>query len=118
MKIKISPLDELRKEKELAKIECEASEVVLAEQWAYLGDHAVSLVFNSILHGVTDKLGFGSKEQSKSQKVIGSGGGGFLNNITSNLGAYYPLLWDLLRPVLWAFAVKKVKSIFTGKKKK
>ena len=36
----------------------------------------------------------------------------------SGLMAYDPLVWEMVQPLLWRFAVKKVKSLFSGKKKK
>lgn len=114
MKINISPLDELRKEKEILKRECEESETVLAEQWAYLSDNAVSLIFNSVVHGITGKLGFGQRNFRNSS--ITSGSGGIFQNLLGSVANNKSLIWDLFQPIIWAFIVKKVKNFFKKKK--
>lgn len=114
MKIEISPLDELRKEKALLKAQVEASEDVMAQQWSYLGDNAVSLLFSSVFHGIAGKLGFVQKDR---RIRSGSSGGGVIQNLISGISANRSLLWEILQPMLWAFAVKRIKSIFSRKKK-
>jgi len=115
---KLSPLDELRLEKEIARRECEESEHQLAEQWSYLSDNAVSLIFNSAVNGIASKLGFSArignsdhteKEEKSSNNIF--------SNILSGVTTYLPFIWEILQPVILGFAAKKIKSIFTKKKK-
>jgi len=123
MKNKLSPLDELRQEKEIVKRECNESEIRLIEQWAYISDNAVSLLFNSAVNGIIGKLGFsnrigqsgGKEEDDESQEHSSSG---IFHNVVSGLTTYYPLIWEIVQPLLWRYAVKKIKSLFSGKKKK
>ena len=113
MKIKINPLDELRKEREMLKRECDICEDTLADQWAYLSDNAVSLVFSSITHGIMGKLGFGNKSYRSNDN---SGSNGIAQNLLGSITGNWSLIWELVQPLLWAFAVKKIKSIFKKKK--
>ncbi len=115
----ISPLDELRQEKEIVRRECKESEERLAEQWNYLSDNAPSLLLNGAVNGIASWLGFGSRVGQKSkEQEHETESSGFMQNILGGLTAYYPLIWEMVQPMLWRFAIKKVKSLFTKKKKK
>ncbi len=115
MKTKLTPLEELRQEKELAIREAELIEFRLKDQWDYISDNAVSIVFHSALNGILGKLGFSNKvsnPKSKQNDTFGIAGNSF-----SGVMAYLPLVWEIAQPVLWGLIVKKVKSIFKRKKK-
>lgn len=123
MKNKISPLDELRQEKEIARREVADSEDRLAEHWAYLSDNAPSLLFNSAVNGIAGWFGFGHKADPKrlNEPDDAEGTSGILGNLQGvfgNLSAYLPLVWEIAQPMLLRYAVKKFKSLFTRKKKK
>lgn len=123
MKNSITPLEDLRKEKAAIKQDCALAEERLAAQWLYMKDNAGSLIFNSILSSVLHSLGFGgpSKSEEKNISRVSSNRGGtigFIQNMFSGVSAYYPLIWEIVQPMLLAFAAKKIKSIFTRKKKK
>lgn len=117
MRNKITLLDELRQEKEILRQECGESETRLSQQWEYLSDNAPSLLINSAVSGITSWMGFGGK-QNKEQGTEVSESTGVLQTAWSGLMAYYPLVWEIVQPLLWRFAVKKIKSLFSGKKKK
>lgn len=117
MQNKTTLLDELRQEKEILRQECAESAARLSEQWEYLSDNASSLLINSAASGVTRWMGFGSK-QSKDNGTEASEPAGLIQMAWSGLMAYYPLMWEMVRPLLWGFTVKKIKSLFSGKKKK
>ncbi len=117
MQNKTTLLDELRQEKEILRQECAESAARLSEQWEYLSDNAPSLLINSAVSGVTNWMGFGSK-QNKEKETEVSESTGLMQMAWSGLMAYYPLMWEMARPLLWGFAVKKIKSLFSGKKKK
>ena len=113
MKTKLTPLEELRQEKEIVRRECTESEERLALHWEYLSDNAGSLLFQSALNAVLKKFGFGGmSSKGKKEEVSIS------NNLLAGLTAYYPVIWDLVQPLIWRFIVKKIKSAFSGKKKK
>ncbi len=117
MKNEISPLEELRQEKEIVRREIKVYEDRLAEKWEYLSDNAPSLLFNAALSGIIGWFGFGNKVESKDKKE-GMGSSGITHSLLSGLMAYYPLIWDIAKPMLWKYAVRKVISLFTSKKKK
>lgn len=123
MKNKLSPLDELRQEKEIVKRECIESEDRLLDQWSYLSDNAGSLIFNGLVNSIVGKLGFsnrigGSQAKEKDEEQQDSSPLGIFHNVVNGVSAYYPLIWEIVQPMLWRYAMKKVKSIFSGKKKK
>lgn len=113
-KNKLTPLELLRQEKEVAKRECVESEARLAEHWSYLSDNASSLIFQSAINGVLRHFGFGPKEKNKDGESSGIANNGFLGAFT----AYYPVIWELVQPMLIRFVIRKVKSIFSRKKNK
>lgn len=120
MKNKLNPLEELRREKEIVRHECEESEHRLVDQWSYLSDNAVSLIFNSVVNSIVGRLGFSnrigqSKEREEEHKQSSLG---VFQNVINGFTAYYPLVWEIVQPMLWRYAIKKIKSLFSGKKKK
>lgn len=122
MKTKLNPLEELRLEKDIVRRECEVSEYHLAEHWSYLSDNAVSLLFNTAVNSIVGKLGFsnriGKSKEKEEEHEQSHSPLGIFQNVVSGLTAYSPLIWEIAQPLLWRFAVKKIKSIFSGKKKK
>lgn len=116
MKNKNRLLDEIRREKEVLRRECAESETRLSEHWEYLSDNAPSLLINNAASGIAGWLGFGGKE-SKDKGTEASEPAGLVQTVWSGLMAYYPLVWEIVQPLLWRFAVKKIKSLFSGKKK-
>jgi hypothetical protein len=116
-KNKINPLEELRQEKVIVRKEVADSEDRLAEHWVYLSDNAPSLLMNSAVNGIAGWFGFGHKQESEQDKSD-SGSNGIMHNILGAVTAYYPLIWEIVQPVLLRFAMNKIKSIFTRKKKK
>lgn len=116
MKNKITLLEELRQEREIVRQECIESEDRLTEQWNYLSDNASSLLLDSAVSGIASWLGFGHKEKAKEESESSSGN--IVQTAWNGVMAYYPLIWEIVQPLLWRYAVKKVKSLFSGKKKK
>lgn len=112
MSNRMTPLEELRQEKEIVRRECKESEDRLAEHWVYLSDNAGSLLFQSAVNVVLGAFGFGGNKKKKEEESSSSHG------LLSGLTAYYPVIWDIVQPLLWRFFIKKIKSLFSGKKKK
>lgn len=111
MKSKLTPLEELRFEKEILRRECESYKEKLAGNLEYakgnFGHLLMGSVFSSTKSGFSDVLSVFTGKKSKSE---GSGTGKMLLSLS-------PLLWEIAQPILLGFAVKKVKSVFTRKKK-
>lgn len=121
MKTKVNALEDLRREKEIARLECQESEAQLAEHWEYLKDNAGSLIVQSATVSIARKLGFGGLFGSKDKDQDGQeqqGTLGVMQNVWNGVVAYYPLIWEMAQPFLIRFATKKIKSLFSGKKKK
>jgi hypothetical protein len=112
MSNRLTPLEELRREKETIRRECRDSEERLAEHWSYLSDNVGSLLFRSAVNTVLGAFGFGESKKKKQEEISTS------NSLLSGLTAYYPVIWDIVRPLLWRYLIRKLKSLFSGKKKK
>ncbi|MDR0825166.1 MAG: hypothetical protein LBN74_08740 [Prevotella sp.] len=112
MKTKLTPLEELRREKEIVRRECAESGYRLAEHWSYLSNNVGSLLFQSGVDAILKKFGFGSTQSRKEDEAPAS------NNLLGTLNTYYPVVWEIVQPLLWNYLIKKIKSIFSGKKKK
>lgn len=117
MQNKTTLLDELRQEKEILRQECAESADRLSEHWEYLSENAPTLLMNGAVSGIAGWLGFGGKDNKEKGSEV-SESTGLVQTAWSGLMAYYPLVWEIVQPMLWRFAVKKIKSFFSGKKKK
>ena len=116
---KISPLEQLRKEKEMLRRECRDGEERLAQRWSYLSGNMTSILFATALNSVRSHLGFGSSKKSDDKDAEQSSGGNSLTQgLLSGVLAASPLLFEMLQPMLFSFVIKKIKSLFTSKKKK
>jgi hypothetical protein len=112
MSNRLTPLEELRREKEIIRRECKDSKERLAEHWLYLSDNAGSLLFQSAVNTVLGAFGVGGSKKKKQEEISTS------NSLLSGLTAYYPVIWDIVQPLIWRYLVRKIKSLFSGKKKK
>lgn len=116
---KITPLDELRQEKEIVKREVAESEARLSEHWSYVSENAVPIILDGAVNGVARYFGFGGRLISKNEKSEeDTGSTGIFQNVFGLFSAYYPLVWEIVQPMLFRYAMKKIKSLFTRKKKK
>lgn len=116
MRNKLTPLEELRQEKAIARRECAESEERLGEHWTYLSDNAGPLLFHSAVNTVLRQFGFGPKEKSKFKDTDSDGVAH--SGLLGTLMAYYPVVWEIVQPMLLRFVIRKIKSIFSGKKRK
>lgn len=123
---KITPLDELRQEKEILKAECAEREERLGEYWEYINDNAGSLILDGIVYTFKKKLGIipsksASRKNYSDENLPAESANdstGFMHTIKNGLMMTYPLIWEIAQPMIWEYALKKIKSIFTRKKKK
>lgn len=120
---KLDALSALRLEKEVLREECTESETNLVMHWEYVRDNVGSLLLSSAISSTRRKLGFGSKkakaktDSSIDNENIKSDSKGIFQIVTGGLFAISPFIWDIVQPALINFVMKKVKSIFSSKKK-
>lgn len=119
---KISPLEQLRQEKAILQNECKEGEDRLTGYWNYISSNVGSLFLSSAIGSVRRQLGFGGSSTkegiaSSSDKAKGSSSG-LWQGVLGGVIAASPLIWELVQPMLMGFAMKKIKSIFSRKKKK
>lgn len=123
-KNKINPLEELRREKEIVRREVAESEGRLADHWLYLSDNAMPLILHSTINGISGMLGLGFRigqkniRREKEETEAETGSTGIIQSLYNNLVMYCPLVWEIAKPMLIRFAIRKIKSLFTRKKNK
>lgn len=120
MQNKLSPLEELLQEKEIVRREVKESEARLSEHWEYVSENAVPILFNGAVNAVAGYFGFGHRISSKKAKKAEepSGSSGIFQNVFGFLSGYYPLMWEIAQPLLFRYVMKKIRSLFSSKKKK
>ena len=118
MENKMTPLEQLRQEKVIAKREVNESEDRLAVHWNYLHDNLGALLLNGAVNAAFKGLGFKSshKEETVAKSKVQSPS--LFKTVLGGLTAASPLIWELAQPMLMGYAMKKIKSIFSGKKKR
>lgn len=120
MKNKLSPLEELRLKKIELSHECQMAEMQLLRKLNYakgnFGHLLMNSVFSSAKGGVSSMLNLFLPGGSKI-KTEGKSGATMLG-VGSLLAASMPFIWDIAQPMLIGFVAKKIKSLFTRKKKK
>lgn len=119
---KIKPIDALRREKQFLREDCASNEENLTLYWRYINHNLGSLLLHGAISGVRNRLGFGTKQKAivrdNEDEVAGSGANGLFQGALGGLMAASPMIWELVQPMIMNFAIRKFKSIFTGKKKK
>lgn len=115
MNNRLTPLEKLREEKALLKIECNESEDRLSEHWIYVRSNLGSLVFHSAVRGVGRQLGLVKEEKNEPQ---GKKTSGLMQGLIGSAVFAAPFVWDIVQPMMMGFLIGKVKNLFFGKKKK
>ncbi len=125
MKNELTPIEKLREEKARLACECAEQEERLLERVCYARDNFGRLLIGSVF--TSSKSGFasilslftgGKKAQSKqSEDEDGEEESSVSKLIPMIMGAA-PLIWEVVQPMLIGLVVKKIKSLFTKKKKK
>lgn len=118
---KISPLEQLRQEKAILQNECLEGEDRLTGYWNYISSNVGPLLLSSAIGSVRRQLGFGSSTNegiASSSDKGKSSSSGLWQGLLGGVIAASPLIWELAQPMLMGFAMKKIKSIFSRKKKK
>lgn len=110
-------LEILRAEKWELKKKYLADEEKLVQNWDYLSNNVGSIFFNTILSSAKSVI-VGSTDRAKESIPTPFGQSSPFQSVFSGLTASLPMLWEIAQPMLLNFAVKKIKSLFTSKKKK
>ena len=117
-----TPLEKLISDKRRIKRQCIIQKQKLNDDFSYIQEHAGSL----LLSGVTSLLFPNSKSEKKesiptvstSETPLSSIGISDYLHIAQGI---FPLVWDVARPLLFTWGIRKAQSLFTGllfKKKK
>lgn len=112
---RLTPLEKLRQEKALLKIECSESEERLSGHWIYVRNNLGSLVFHSAVRGVGRQLGLVKEDKSEPQ---GKKTSGLMQGLIGSAVFAAPFVWDMVQPMMMGYLISKVKNLFFGKKKK
>lgn len=116
MKNNLSALEELRIQKAQLAEECNKEKQRLLHNVEYaksnFGRLMLNSAFTSTKNGVSDVVSLFSGKSKSGPKKTGSSG------LVQTLMAVSPFVWDILQPILIGAIVKKIKSAFSGKKKK
>lgn len=126
MKNKLSPIEQLREEKARLAGECSLQEKHLLERVGYarenFGRLLLGSVFSSTKSGFSDIFSLftgGKKSKSKQNKEDSDvEDEASMSKFAPMLIGAAPLIWEIVQPMLIGLVVKKIKSLFTGKKKK
>jgi len=117
MKTRLSALEELRIEKARLIEECDQKKRELLHNLDYgknnFGRLVMNSAFSSTKNGVSDLMSMISGKPKKGGSK-NPGSSGFVQTVL----AISPIVWDIVQPMLLSLLVKKIKSVFTRKKKK
>lgn len=118
---KRKPIDILRAERTKYKKAYQKDEAVLADKWKYVNDNLTSLAASSLINGFMSSFGFGGNHASKETALADTGENkpafNFLKTVTGVAMTSLPLVWDFVQPLILRSIIKKVKGLFSGKKK-
>jgi hypothetical protein len=104
MKNKLSPLEQLRYEKEELETLFAEQEMRISDKFSYLGNHWGGMLMRSI---------FSPKHSGSGTSAKASG---IISNITNS--STLPVVWNFVQPYLIGMATNKVKGFFFNRKKK
>lgn len=112
----LTPLQQLRLQKSKYKKSYLADEERLTKNWNYLTNNTSTVIFNTIFGG--SKRSQENKEgvQERIQTPFGSIGS--FSSVFSGLAGSLPIIWEVVQPMLISLAIKKIKGLFSSKKKK
>lgn len=112
----LTPLQQLRLQKSRYKKLYLADEERLSKNWNYLTNNTSTVILNTIFGG--SKKTQENKEglQERIQTPFGSIGS--FSSVFSGLAGSLPIIWEIVQPMLISLAIKKIKGLFSSKKKK
>lgn len=112
----LSPLEQIRAEKLRLKTQYKSDGERLVQNWDYLSNNVGSIFFNTIINSAKGIIGGGSGQKNRIPTPFGQSSA--FQSVFNGLTASLPMVWDLVQPMLIGFMVKKVKNLFSFKKKK
>ena len=107
----LSPIQKIQQEKKDLKRLYEADGERLSENWDYLTNNIGTLTLNTLFKSTKNPSG---KPESSSSSLASKIGG---HPILSSLSLVLPIVWEIAQPMLFSYMIKKVKSLFSSKKK-
>lgn len=121
---KISPLEELRTEKEQLRAEFSTTEDKVLTQINYVSNNFGSIVLNMVLGGFSQQF----KKTSRSEKsgsssnsdinIPNNASSTVMETVWAGLQLTYPYLIEIAKPLVIAFVTNKIGSLFKKKTKK
>lgn len=111
----LTPVQQLRLARKDLKHQFEKDEERIAANWKYLTHNTGSIFINTIFSS-SKKLLEGRKGEERTQTPFGSIGS--FSAIASGIAGSLPMIWEIVQPMLIGFVVKKIKGLFSSKKKK
>ncbi|BES60316.1 MULTISPECIES: hypothetical protein [Dysgonomonas] len=125
MKNELTPIEKLREEKARLTCECAEQEQHLLERVGYarenFGRLLIGSVFSSTKSGFGDIFSLftgGKKSRSRQKEDEDIEEESSISRFAPMLMGAAPLIWEVVQPMLIGLVVKKIKSLFTKKKKK
>lgn len=120
---KLTPLEELHLEKKRLREERAIAGQRLSYQLQYLGDNWGSMLTRGVTASIKTRFSdtidsFSSGASSSVTPFVTKKTNPWLNLLTSNLPQIGGIAWNVARPAIMAFAVKKATSMLFGRKKK
>lgn len=121
---KISPIEELRAEKEQLKSEFATTEEQMLARVDYVANNFGSILLNTFLGSFGQHFKKPSTVKSTDDNQVNETGSTTINSssvmqtVWAGLQVTYPYLIEIAKPIILAFITSKIKGIFTKKKKK
>lgn len=116
----LAPIDRLKEDKRRLKTVCQEDAKRLQDNWNYMSDHLPILFVNTALNSA--KIVMGNRKKKEKEKspfgFLSSLGSGPSISMLGIMNTALPILWDIAQPMLVGLAFRKIKGLFSSKKKK
>lgn len=121
---KISPLEELRAEKEQLKSEFAATEEQMLAHVDYVANNFGSILLNTFLGSFgqhfkkSSSANNANNSSTQDEQTESINSSSVMQTVWAGLQVTYPYLIEIAKPIVLAFVTSKIKGIFTKKNKK
>lgn len=118
---KLSPLEELRAERDNLKVECAEKEERMVSCLSYVSNNFGSILFTSVLRnlGLVGKSSSSrDKDELSDEEDNTPPSSTILQTVWNGLQITYPYIKEIAQPLILGFITSKVKNIFSKKNKK
>lgn len=112
----LTPLQQLRLTKGRYKKKYLQDGENLTKNWNYLSNNTGSVLLSSIFSSSKKMIDRKSDGAEGTQTPFGQIDS--FSSILSAVSGSFPIIWEVVQPMLISFAIKKIKGIFSSKKKK